>query len=137
MSRPTTRCTSKMNSEDLYVAAAMGFLLGLFAFAAGLIRVRNWKRIVSGRSRTSSSVAHDRYSAPPTVQPAGVRRRSFLSGLLTLDRLGDSLALLFILAMLLYGAWVAPRLRLIVAIAALTVGLCCLAWRGIGRLMKT
>jgi hypothetical protein len=121
------------STEDIYAAAAMGFLLGLFAFGVGLIRVRAWKRTGPGRSRSDSRVAQDRYSAPPTVQPRVDRRQAFMGGVAVLDRIGDLVGLLLILAMLLYGAWVAPRLRLAIAVAALTVGLCCLVWRAVRR----
>ena len=126
-----------MNEEDLYSSIAMGGVFGVFAFVAGLIRVRRWKLLLGPAGpRPHSSTEQDRYSPDRSVQTASGSFSAFFVQVATIDHLWDLLGLLFVLAMLLYGAWVAPRLRLILAVAAVTVGLCCLGWRGVRKLLK-
>jgi len=38
----------------------------------------------------------------------------------------------FIIAMILYGAWVAPKLRVAVAVAVVVILACSLVWRALG-----
>ena|SRR2546425_2841762 len=126
-----------MNNEDLYASLAMGGVLGVFAFVAGLIRVRRWNlRLGPAGPRPDSSTEQGRYSPDRPIQSPSGTLFAFFAQFAAIDRLGDLLGLLFIVAMLLYGAWVAPRLRLIVAVAIITVALCCLGWRGVGKLLK-
>jgi len=49
------------------------------------------------------------------------------------DRILDLIGILFILALLSYGAWVAPRVRYVLGSAVLTVVACWMAWRTISR----
>src|SRR6266571_4577646 len=126
-----------MNDEDLYASIAMGGVLGCFAFVAGLIRVRRWNlRIRPAGAQSDSAAQQDRYAPIRGADATGGGVLAFFEQLASIDRIGDLLGLLFIVAMLLYGAWVAPRLRVIVAFACVTVVLCCLVWRVVGKWLK-
>ncbi len=59
--------------------------------------------------------------------------RAALDQLLAIDRFMDLLAVLFVIVMLLYGAWVAPRIRIILAVAAVTAVMCTFVWLKISR----
>jgi len=112
----------------------MGFLLGLVAFVGGLVRIRRWSR--HGRSILPTDAMEKtdhRYGPGPTHQPAGSMVAAGLRRLLVLDMIWDLVAVLFILAMLLYGAWVAPHLRYVLGVALITVVVCSLAWRTIRK----
>jgi len=56
-----------------------------------------------------------------------------LDQVLAFDRFMDLLGVLFVIAMLLYGAWVAPRLRLILAVAVATALMSSFVWLKVAR----
>jgi len=56
-----------------------------------------------------------------------------LDQVLAFDRFMDLLGVLFVIAMLLYGAWVAPRLRLILAVAVATALMSSFMWLKVAR----
>src|SRR6266704_1178008 len=122
-----------MDREDLLFSLAMGFLFGLFAFAAGMVRIHWWGRGRQPRSPSAPNHVDDRHGAGGTIGP---RRGSLLAGLdqlLVVDRILDLLGILFILALLSYGAWVAPRVRYVLGSAAVTVVACWVVWRTISK----
>jgi len=118
-----------MIDEEVLASCATGFLLGLFAFAAGIVRVRYWaSRRRQSPLNPSSGKGDARYFPAGVAQSSGGKLRVALNQYLALERLIDLLALGFVIAMLLYGAWVAPKLRLILAVAVVTGIGCSLVW---------
>ena len=115
-----------MSREDLLACGAMGFILGLFVFAAAMIRVRRWP------FRSSSSgvgIEEERYGKGTPVQPTTISLRKLFHGYIALGYLYDLVWMGILLAMLLYGAFVAPRLRIIVVVAGITVLVAWQCWR--------
>ena len=118
-----------MNNQDVLASGAMGLLFGLFAFAAGFVRVRYWGSRRRQTPLNSSPGTVDARYSPGRVAPSlGSELRAALGQLLAFDRLMDLVAVLFVIAMLLYGAWVVPRLRLVLAVAVATAMGCTLVW---------
>ena len=72
---------------------------------------------------------------PSIIEPTGSggMLRGALEQFFHLDRVGDLVALLFIIAMLLYGAWVAPRLRVVLEVAVPTVVMSSFVWSRLKR----
>ena len=123
-----------MINEDVLASGAMGFVLGLFAFIAGVVRVRYW--VSRRRKATLSSTAaggDPRYAPGPVAPSSGGGLRMVLDQVLAFDRFMDLLGVLFVIAMLLYGAWVAPRLRLILAVAVATALMSSFMWLKVAR----
>jgi hypothetical protein len=118
-----------MIDEEVLASGAMGLMLGLFAFTAGVVRVRYW---ASRKHRTSPNRSSDtvdaRYSTNQIAPSAPSGLRAALQGYFAFERLMDLLVMLFFVAMLLYGAWVAPRLRLILLVAGFTAIGCSFVW---------
>src|SRR5712691_4298405 len=110
-----------MEQEDLLFSLAMGFLFGLFAFAAGMVRIHWWGRGRQPRSPSDPDIAGDRHGPGGRIQPRRGSLLTALDQLLVVDRILDLIGILFILALLLYGAWVAPRVRYVLGSAAVTV----------------
>ena len=111
-----------MADESAFEAAAMGFVLGLFVFAASFLRVRYWSSRRRQTSLSSDAGPDDRRYSPSQVAPSlGGGFREVLEQLLAFEHVMDLLGVLFFAGVLLYGAWVAPRLRLILAVGVATV----------------
>lgn len=106
-----------MQTEDILSTVLIGFLFGLFVFAAVYFRVLRWHR---GR------VTH----------PATTSLRAGIDQLFALDRLVDLVVALFIVAMLVYGAVVAPRLRYILGVAVITAAASWWVWHVIMKWMR-
>jgi len=122
-----------MSREDLLFSGAMGFLLGLFAFAAGMVRIHWWTRGRRPRAPSVPDSVDDRHAPGLTIQPGRGSFREVLDQMIVMDRILDLVGILFILALLLYGAWVTPRVRYILGSAAITVVVCWLVWRTISK----
>jgi hypothetical protein len=119
-----------MSSEDLYATVVMGFLLGLFAFGAGYMRVRRWSNRASSKSSAAATAGHDgRHDTARATVVEPISVRAVIEALFAFDRAADLVWGLFVVAMLLYGAVVAPRLRYILAVAVMTVAITWWAWR--------
>ena len=110
-----------METEDLLASALMGFLLGLFAFVAGYVRVRRWSGATSPAARPDTAGQDDRYHPGQVTNPSSMSFRTVIEQFFAFDRLVDLVSVLFVVAMLVYGAVVAPRLRYILAAALITV----------------
>src|SRR6266704_3077458 len=98
-----------MDREDLLFSLAMGFLFGLFAFAAVMVRIHWWGRGRQPRSPSVPDHMDDRHGSGGTIQPRRGSLLAALDQLLVVDRILDLIWILFILALLSYGAWVVPR----------------------------
>jgi len=123
-----------MINEDVLASAAMGFVLGLFAFTAGIVRVRYFASRRRQKILRSGAAGGDPRYSPGSVAPSlGTSLRGLLAQVLAFDRIMDLVGVLFVIAMLLYGAWVAPRLRLILAVAVATVIISSLVWLKVAR----
>ena len=88
------------------------------------------------RPRRSPSVPDDpddRQGPGATIHPSRGSLLAALDQLVAVDRILDLIGILFILALLSYGAWVAPRVRYVLGSAVLTVVACWMAWRTISR----
>jgi hypothetical protein len=118
-----------MTDESAFEAGAIGFLLGLFFFAGLLVRVNSW---VSRRrqSRLTSDAGSDdnRYSPAEVVARFEGGLRGVLDNLPAFDEVIDLLFVVFFVAMHLYGAWVAPRLRPVLAVSVATIVVCSFSW---------
>jgi len=123
-----------MSSEDLIAACAMGFIFGLFLFVAVYVRVRKWpSQRQPSRSATDSEEGGARYAAGSTIDPPRPGLMKLLEQLVIIDRFADLAISLFLVAMLLYGAIVAPRLRIVECVAGGTALLCWWCWRTVSR----
>jgi hypothetical protein len=126
-----------MSGEDLYASVMAGTLLGLFAFAGGYVRVRRWSNRAPRTSSTEAAAGQDGRHDPgrPTLAEP-ISFRAGIEALFALDRVADLVGALFIVAMLVYGAVVAPRLRYILAVAVITVAVTWWVWRLVTKWLR-
>ena len=126
-----------MTTEDILATAVMGFILGLFAFGASYVRVRYWsKRFRPGSSTAADSAQADRHTLPHTIQPTGARPRSWLDHYIAFEWTVDLVWVALVVAMLVYGSVVAPRLRYILATAIVTTAACWWVWLTIRKWLR-
>jgi hypothetical protein len=123
--------------EDLLASSAMGFMLGVLAFIGGTVRLRYWASRMRQTAPTPAAHAPDpRYAAPQTARTSSGWFRAALSHILVLDRVGDLIMALLFVSVLLYGAWIVPRLRVVVGVAVATAIVLALLWRKVARWLK-
>ena len=123
-----------MTREELLASSAMGFVFGLFAFAAVLLRVRYWTSRKQRTAQPLDPVSRDaRYESQPVTPSEGRGLWASFEGLLAFDRFMDLLAVLLVIGMLLYGAWIAPRLRLVLAVGVATALGCSFLWAKVAK----
>ena len=126
-----------MNSEDLYAIIMAGSLLGVLAFAGGYVRVRRWSNRIPRTSTAEPGTGHDgRHDPGRATLAEPMSFRAVMEALFALDRVADLVWVFFIVAMLVYGAVVAPRLRYILAVAVITVAVSWWVWRVITRWLR-
>jgi hypothetical protein len=118
-----------MTDESAFEAGVIGFLLGLFFFVEAFVRVNAWaSRRRQSRLNSDAGSGDNRYSPVEVVPWLGGGLRGVLDNLPTFDEVTDLVFVVLLIAMHLYGAWVAPRLRSILAVSVATIIVCSLAW---------
>src|SRR5258706_7307997 len=117
-----------MSSDDIAEALILGCIAGLLVFVA-MVLAKRGKSVWSAPKTPVAVPARDtRHSSPSPPTPS--ERGGFrpLAALLALDRAYVFGARVVLVAMLLYGAWVAPRLRWVGLGALVTFGAFSLVW---------
>lgn len=117
-----------MTREDFYVSLVVGFLVGLFGFAAILVRVRRWPFFRQVREN------EDRYR--PGQPTGGPSPRGTLHNIVMMDYLADFAGTILVLALLAYGAVVSPRLRYVLLVAVITAAISWRVWLAVMKWMK-
>lgn len=123
-----------MSAEDILVSVVLGFVAGLLIFV-GIVAARRgmpWWPVNPARPAGAPDDDRRQASSAPltTVEPSGFRP---LVALLRLDRLYVLCVRVVLLSMVLYGAWVAPRLRWVLLGAVSTLALLFLMWHFAAR----
>src|SRR5262245_47998488 len=98
-----------MNKEEILTALLVGGLVGIFLFVAIQVRIRRW----SPRKPESD----DRYRSTQEPTRPTSPLRSAGKAVDTAERLYDLAFSILVVAMVIYGAVVAPRLRPILLVA--------------------
>ena len=118
-----------MSAEDIITSIVLGFVAGLLIFA-GIVAARRgkpWWPVHPVRLAVAPDDDRRQTSSAPLtiIEPSGFRP---LVALLRLDRLYVLCARVVLVSMVLYGAWVAPRLRWVLLGAVTTLALLLLMW---------
>jgi hypothetical protein len=123
-----------VSAEDILGPLVMGFLLGLFAFGATYVRVHRWStRVPSNASTPAGDGPSDRHVLSQPIQPSGTPLRAWLEHVVAFDRVADMIGVVLVVAMLVYGAVVAPRLRYVLASAVVTMAVAWWLWQSITK----
>jgi hypothetical protein len=123
-----------MSTEDLIACCAMGFMFGLFLFAAVYLRVRRWPlRRGVGRSASGTDGSADRHTADSRIRPQAFNLGDLFDRLFIINHLTDLVYSLVLVVLLVYGAVVAPRLRIIVSVGGVTALIFWWCWRALSK----
>ena len=123
-----------MNAEDIAASLVLGFLAGLLIFAAIAMSHRGKPWWVGPPVRPPAAPTDDPRYRSPTPEAATRRSNSGpFDALFTFDRVYVLVTRLVLLAMVLYGAWLAPRLRWVLLAAVSTLALLHVLWHYVAR----
>ena len=123
-----------MSTEDIIVSLVLGALGGLLIFAAVVMARRGNPWTLAPPRRPTNVPANDhRHVASTPLPPDGLSGIRPLAVLFKLDSLLFVAVRLVLIAMVLYGVWVVPRLRWVLLGAAGTFTLLFLVWRRVAR----
>jgi len=114
-----------MNTEEVLATLLVGGLVGLFLFVGVTVRVRRWS--------PSRPVVDDRYHPAPEPPRPISPLRTAEKAIHTADQLYDLVLCVIVIAMMTYGAIVAPRLRLILLVAVVTAAVLWWGWQGLQK----
>jgi len=118
-----------VSAEDIAASLLLGFITGIPIFVATLLsKLRRSRRGAAGRSPGRAAADPRHTSTVPSAPSEGRGVRPLLA-LLAIDELYVFAGRLVLIAMVLYGAWVAPRIRWAVLGAAITYVVLSLLWR--------
>jgi hypothetical protein len=119
-----------MTGEEIAAALAFGFLIGLIVYGAVLVSRHGWS---ADRERPNPDAEpdaspdappdtppDDRYQPPPPLTPSTGEALRPLGAVVRVSRLYVMATRVLVVAMALYGAYVAPRVRWVVVGAAAT-----------------